>query len=299
MSMMKEVEPSTPALLNPQRWLDGKGPFAISTLEIPASRIQNPKLELRSGRWRSLGAALIRARTLIEQELPYRVCVRARDGRLYNTQDVLRLTDFIDGRVVLVDPATNPYWDEYQRYMRVTAEWYHKQYQRRLIWTYSWALTDPQLVRFAAVALGSRAVSLGAGTGYWERQLARCGVRVHAYDIDPPRAELHLGRRLPDWTVERGYGFPQRASWFPVRAGTPEMLRGYGGEYSLFLCYPPCDNDMAEQALRLFSGDTLVLVGGHAVATWAFFEQLEVWGELVAEQNIISVYRRRGPRRSQ
>lgn len=95
-------------------------------------------------------------------------------------------------------------------------------------------------------------VEIGAGTGYWAHMIRQAGGTIHCYDRDPPstvvacKANSYHGRTR---------------QWTAVMRGGHEKSNQHGSSVSLFLCYPPPDNDMALSALRAFKGNTLCYVG--------------------------------------
>lgn len=219
-----------------------------------------------------------------------RICQGERT--LYDVYAVERLTDLEEnGRVVVVEPAINPYWDEVYRYnqLRGGVSSLSKEMQRRLAHLYSYAILSRADLGFIARHLGPCAVSMGAGSGYWEYQLARCGVKdLTAYDRTPrsgPLLELPLA--LGEWEPQQGYGLPREVCWYPVARGTPKVLRQHSSD-SLFLCFPPGENAMALQCLEEYGGNTLVLIGtsGESVATTEFYQRLEDEWEMKEKREV-------------
>ncbi len=139
---------------------------------------------------------------------------------------------------------------------------------------YAYAIPSPETMdwvsRFSA---DDPIVELGAGRGYWAAQLSRSGLRVDAYDTEPPG------------TVEN-VSFPRAAgqleTWHHV-GGLDEfdIRRRDGADYVLLLCWPPgWGNTMASDALRAFEeagGTRLIYIGepkGGKTANDAFFDAL-------------------------
>lgn len=105
---------------------------------------------------------------------------------------------------------------------------------------YAWAVpTDEALEVLAGVA---PILEIGAGTGYWASLLRERGVDILAYDTNP--YENH-------WC---------NGSWGDVLIGGTEQA-GLHPDRALFLCWPPYNTSMAGDALKLYTGSTLVLVG--------------------------------------
>lgn len=151
---------------------------------------------------------------------------------------------------------------------------------------YAYAVPSPETLDWVKTFTGGRTVvELGAGRGYWARLLAEHGVKVRAFDSEPP-----------DMTVNAS--FPGVAGqpdvWFPV-GGLGEFEAALTGEAVLFLCWPPGWGDpMASAALELFEsrgGRHLVYVGepkGGKTGNDAFFDRLsDAWSlESQDEQHV-------------
>ncbi len=109
--------------------------------------------------------------------------------------------------------------------------------------------TDEALDAVASVSPGG-VVELGAGTGYWARLLHDRGVDVVAYDTDPPPSPTN------PW-------FAGTAPWFPVEAGTEEVVERHA-DRTLLLVWPTCNEDWGAAAAERFhraGGEVLVYVG--------------------------------------
>ena len=124
--------------------------------------------------------------------------------------------------------------------------------------TYSYAIPSPETLEWVAAFCGTRPiVELGAGRGYWAAQLTHVGLRVDAYDSDPPDTVANLS-------------FPQSAGqkdvWYPVK-GLHDFTETVSRQSNsvLFLCWPPgWGNTMASQALIDFEktgGTRLIFMG--------------------------------------
>jgi len=106
-------------------------------------------------------------------------------------------------------------------------------------------------------------IEIGAGLGYWERELSARGAKVLAVDN---RSALPL----PDVRIKK-----------PTFVGkvvhSDESLVSKNPKHTLLLVYPGPD-DMAYKALQRYRGDTLLYVGearGGVNANPAFFDALE------------------------
>ena len=145
---------------------------------------------------------------------------------------------------------------------------------------YAWSIPDPDSLAFVAHHLGERAIEIGAGTGYWASLLSQLGVDMLCYDLYPP-----------DETGQNIYHSPAneersrllgvvRKIFFRVHAGN-HLLAAQHPDRTLFLCWPPYDNPMAYDTLKVYTGNKLVLIGegeGGCTGDDAFFALLnEEW----------------------
>jgi hypothetical protein len=93
-------------------------------------------------------------------------------------------------------------------------------------------------------------VEIGAGTGYWARQLHDRGVDVAAFDIAPPPS---LDNR---W-------FPGLTPWYPVQVGDESAVDSYP-ERTLLLVWPTRNEDWGADAVARFAaagGQRIAFVG--------------------------------------
>lgn len=128
---------------------------------------------------------------------------------------------------------------------------------------YAWAIpTDEALDLLAQL---SPLVEVGAGRGYWARLLADRGADVVAYDVTPPGPGNH-------WHPEEGTFHPVGQAGVEVAAQYPDR--------TLFLCWPPYADPMAEEALAAYEaagGRQLAFIGegsSGCTATSEFFARL-------------------------
>jgi hypothetical protein len=178
----------------------------------------------------------------------------------------------------------NPYLDEFDSLMpawrvpphmrKLTMERYMA--RQRMVARYAWAIPTVDaielLLRYAPL------VEMGAGTGYWAWLVRQAGGDILAFDRYPPpdrRNRWHAGE----------------AQWTEVLPGGPRRLTRHPGR-TLFLCWPPQDEPMAEQCLQVYGGQTLLYVGeldlgemggpqgpgrsAHHFEGWALAESLEL-----------------------
>lgn len=128
---------------------------------------------------------------------------------------------------------------------------------------YAWAIPNEEAL--TAIAQRSPIVEVGAGTGYWASLLSHRGADVIAYDIAPGKNNWCDGIYHPLLV-----GGPDCATHHPDRA--------------LFLCWPPYQDEMAEKALNVYTGNTLIYIGeyqGGCCATDEFFDCIEHdWSEI-------------------
>lgn len=116
---------------------------------------------------------------------------------------------------------------------------------------FSWAVPTQQAIA-AIVSVSVGVVEVGAGSGYWAWLMRQAGLPVAAFDIKPPSF-----------------------TWTRVDA-SDERAAAYFPSYTLFLCWPPWNTDMAANALRLYQGDHVAYVGEWmgGSGNFAFFSQL-------------------------
>lgn len=125
---------------------------------------------------------------------------------------------------------------------------------------YSWAIPNPAALD--CLVKHSPIVEIGAGTGYWASLATRAGADVIAFDRALPGPENRFHPTASSLCFDVKPGGPEDAARFPER--------------TLFLCWPPQDNDMAYEALECYRGNTLLFAGEHDGCTGsaAFFDLL-------------------------
>jgi hypothetical protein len=163
--------------------------------------------------------------------------------------------------------------------------------RRELAALFSWAIPDDGVL--AVLAACGPLLECGAGTGYWAALLGARGVDVVASDVAPP-------------------GRGARRPWTEVKAASAvdAVRANRASGRTLFLCWPPFDDDGASYAaVRAYRGDVLAYAGGGAggpTGTVRFHRELALnWrpAEQVALPNWaglrdrLIVYRRNAVRR--
>jgi hypothetical protein len=131
-------------------------------------------------------------------------------------------------------PLLNPYLDLFLLLERQPDE-LRLAARKKLIWAYSWAVPSAEAI--GALAGRGPWVELGAGTGYWTWLLRQAGAGVLAWDLHP--------------------GVPL---WSEVKKASAASV-DVPSDHALFLCWPPLDDSMAEQAVDRYSGSCLAVVG--------------------------------------
>ncbi|MFI6818714.1 hypothetical protein ACIBG7_40390 [Nonomuraea sp. NPDC050328] len=154
--------------------------------------------------------------------------------------------------------------------------------------TYAYAIPSPETIAWiSALCAGLPIVELGAGRGYWAAQLARTGLTVEAYDLEPPDTSRNVSFLGAAGQVD---------VWHPVTG-----LEGYSADsgHVLFLCWPPgWGDEMSSKALASFEqagGRRLIYIGeskGGKTGNDAFFDALsERWRLDAADPRFVSWWR--------
>ena len=221
-----------------------------------------------------------------------------------------------------VSRTDNPYWDSVRaipgnnfdwKYDRVWSPDWTSTYEsstfkplrdrHSLCGEYAWAIPDPDSLDFVAEWLNPQAIEIGAGVGYWAWQLSQLGVDIVAYDAQPPQL---VGQN--HWHSPRGGEMNElsgetRPVFFDVREGN-HLIAAHHPDRTLFLCWPPYSNDMANKTLKAYKGKRFVYIGesaGGCTGDDWFFKRLERSWKEVAEHrpiqwwgvhDVITVYER-------
>lgn len=186
----------------------------------------------------------------------------------------------------------NPYWDEIKSFVRKgdyrsSNEVPYEQWEKRApcYRKYAYAIPDPDSLAFVAKHLGPRAIEIGAGTGYWAWMLSQMGIDILAFDRTPPDK------------VPNGYFTPRDEkkpktlvkTWFEVATGEVDALTLHP-DRTLFLCWPPYGDSLADECLQAYQGNRFVFIGecgGGCTGDDAFFERLGKEWEEVASHAIV------------
>lgn len=126
--------------------------------------------------------------------------------------------------------------------------------RRRLRLKYAFAIPNDDALR--KIAKYSPIVEIGAGKGYWANLLSLRGVDIVAYD---------------NWKNLK------RKRWFDVQYSDESVVKQHG-DRTLFLCWPPNDNEMAFNALKQYTGETVIYIGEEkdgCTGTNSFFKFLK------------------------
>lgn len=195
----------------------------------------------------------------------------------------------------------NPYWDIVQTFPgdRIERDYHHRWVPNPYPWgedrplvdgtyvgrnelcgTYAWSIPDPDSLQFVARVLGDSAVEIGAGTGYYASLLAQMGVDIICYDLYPPQHTGQNHYHSPRNKKQDGLLGITREVFFDVRAGN-HLMAAEHSDRTLFLCWPPYEDQMAYHTLQAYQGQRFVYIGegeGGCTGDDAFFALLdEAW----------------------
>lgn len=125
---------------------------------------------------------------------------------------------------------------------------------------FAWAVPDDGALDLIAKHWPTGVIEVGAGTGYWARQLADRGVDVAAYDLHPMGCGCD-----DDWCHgnDPDGRMRKQARWHDVAKGGPEAAALHP-DRTLLLCWPPYSEPVGAEAVRAFheaGGTTVAYVG--------------------------------------
>lgn len=157
--------------------------------------------------------------------------------------------------------------------------------REELVRRYSWAIPSEPALR--VLAEHAPILEIGAGMGYWAYLLRKRGVDILAYDAHPPDTTFNFyHRRERYYPIDRTF---RRNPWAPILHGRARKAKQLGRGRSLFLCWPPCGTPLAFNALRLYTGQTVIYIGeggGGCTADDAFHALLARAWHVVDEVSI-------------
>jgi hypothetical protein len=113
--------------------------------------------------------------------------------------------------------------------------------RKKLAWAYSYAVPSREVL--AELVTHGPLIEVGAGTGYWAWLLTQLGVDIVAFD--------------------RNAAAPPH--WHPVASGGAVALDAHP-QRTLFLCWPPLDEPLAQQCLERYQGDVFLHIGETGVS---------------------------------
>lgn len=125
-----------------------------------------------------------------------------------------------------------------------TLNWYARDVLTK---RFAWAVPDEHSLQ--TIAALSPIVEVGAGSGYWAKELRTRGAKVAAYDIAP----------YPIFNMRRHAQVSY--SHYPIAKGSSEKAMRHYGERTLFLCWPSLGMNWAAQAVRRHRGEYVAYVG--------------------------------------
>lgn len=140
----------------------------------------------------------------------------------------------------------NPYLDEFERHYRGGSFMDRYDYRKALVTKYAWAVPNKKAI-VAIACLQKPILEIGAGTGYWAWLLKQVGCKVYPHDLCPPG------------TVANPYNHAIQHT--EILPGGAEVVKDYGKDVALMLCWPCYDDPMAYTALNYYRGDTVVYIG--------------------------------------
>lgn len=187
-------------------------------------------------------------------------------------------------------PSHSPAWTERIRVRHALAP------------KYAWAIPSDEAL--AAIAGHGPVVEIGAGTGYWASLLA-------PLIASGGRRVAPIGRTIPSAMPVAAYdikpgknGWTDGSTYYDVRRGGSERASDYP-ERTLFLCWPPYDDPMADDSLAAYAGSVVAYIGesdGGCCASEAFFARLAAAWDVETEIDLpqwwgvhdaLTIYRRK------
>jgi hypothetical protein len=165
--------------------------------------------------------------------------------------------------------------------------------RRELASLFSWGVPNERALQ--VLAAHAPLLECGAGMGYWSALLRARGVDILAFDAAPPDKSPNAYHRST------------RDPWTAIEAHESAAAAQRHADRTLFLCWPPYDDDASSYAvLRAYRGDKLVFVGEGATGSVRFHRELALNWSLEEEvrlpnwprlRDMLMVYRRSAVRR--
>ncbi len=158
-----------------------------------------------------------------------------------------------------IQDAPGPDWIKIDMQLREQRDIFTKQF--------SWAIPNQEAL--SRISNFSPLIEIGAGTGFWAKLLRGLGVDILTFDKYPPDKKHN--------------NFHDKIVYTNIQPGSPRTLRGYR-DRTLFLCWPPYNNDMAYRCLQYYKGEYLIYIGednGGCNGDTDFHNQIEKdWNEI-------------------
>ena len=126
--------------------------------------------------------------------------------------------------------------------------------RQRLVKKYCWTIPDPDTVAFVAKHAEGGLVDPIAGTGYWAYLLAQVDVDVACYDLNPGTAQITNGWHDTDLYAD-------------VRAKDCVEAVALHSDRTLFLSWPPFQQDVGARILMAYKGKRVIDIGEGQGAT--------------------------------
>lgn len=147
-----------------------------------------------------------------------------------------------------------------------------------LVRRYCWTVPDPDTVQFVADHADGGLLDPIAGTGYWAYLLTQLGVDVVCYDLNPGTDLLTNGWHGDDLYV-------------PIVAKDCAEAAALHPGRTLFLSWPPHDQDVGARILLAYNGNRLIYVGdgrGGGTGDDQMHQILETqWTEIDSRQPVL------------
>lgn len=144
--------------------------------------------------------------------------------------------------------AGNPVVGEFRLDRSVEESMARAPNRQQLVRKYCWTIPDPDTVAFVAEHAQGGLVDPMAGTGYWAYLLAQLGVDVVCYDLNPGTELVTNG-----WHGEDLYAEVCAKDGAEAVALHPDR--------TLFLSWPPFQQDVGARILMAYTGTRLIYIG--------------------------------------